>query len=243
LTFSFILYTINNNINKNINKGCAPQNRKEEGMPTDKNTALRILVRMTKIREEEWLKLIEARRNLIKKDLNSFTLKELGETKCLRKNYDGYDRELCVKLNFDNPEIITNSQELSLRMQGLFHCQSWDKIKYDYPRGFSEGTIQIWGLARSGDWIIAEVIFTGTAGYKYRKFETAKTVKIEKVDLATIIAKTGEKPIEIWETLGESVKEWTERCKKLYEHVLKIRKTIETEDEALSLITHLPIFD
>jgi len=215
-------------------------------MPTtDKKTALQVLVRKDKIRKEEWLELIEARRALIKKHLDNFTLRELGETKCLRKNYGGFDRELCAKLNFDNPEIISDDKKLSLKTQGIFHCQSWDSIKYDYPpnRGFPGGTIQIWGLARSGDWTIAEVVFTGGAGYKHRVLETAKSVKIEKTDLRTVLAITGEKPIEIWKKLGEAVKEWMKKRKELYDQAFEIYSIIKSENKALLLTTFFPIFD
>ncbi|MBU1177190.1 hypothetical protein KKH96_01955 [Patescibacteria group bacterium] len=210
-------------------------------MPTDKDTALRILLRKNKIRKEEWLKLIEARRLLIKQHLNSFTLTELGKTKCLKKNSDRYDYELCAELDFDDPKIISDDDRLSLDMQGIFYPQSWNKIKYDFPpsQGFPGGKIQIWGLSRFGQWIIAEVIFLGSAGYKHRKYETAETVKIEKTNLTIIIARTGEEPIKIWGKLGEAVKEWTERRKKLYNQALEINDIIKTENKILSLITFL----
>ncbi len=216
-------------------------------MPTDKDTAFGILVRTRKneIGEEEWIKLIEARRNFIKPHLDRFTLLELGKTKCLRKNYSGFDRDLCTELAFDNPEIISDDGELSLKTQGIFNCQSWDNIKYDYPPShrFPGGTMQIWGLARSGDWIIAKIAFTGKAGYKHRVLETAETAEIEKTDLATIISRTGEKPIDIWRTLGNAAEEWKKKSKILYKHALKIYETFEIEDRLLALITNLPTFD
>jgi len=214
-------------------------------MPTDKDTALRILLRKNKIRKEEWLKLIEARRLLIKQHLNSFTLTELGKTKCLKKNSDRYDYKLCAELDFDDPKIISDDDRLSLDIQGIFYPQSWNKIEYDFPpsQGFPGGTKQIWGLARSGDWIITEVVFTGAAGYKDCKYETAKTVKIEKTNLTIIIARTGEEPIDIWRKIGEAVKNWKKKRKELYDKAREIENVIKTEDKVLSLITHFPIFD
>jgi len=216
-------------------------------MPTDKNTALRILVRKRKIGEADWLKLIEARRALIKRHLDKFTLSELGASECLndtgRRTYRLDNKPLVD--NREHPKVISKDKELSLKTQGIFCIQPWDKIKYDYPQihGFPGGIMLIWGLIRSGHWIIVEVRFKGTAGYKHRGRELSETVKIEKTDLATIIARTEEKPIEIWKMLGEAVKKWTEKRKKLYEDTLKINDIIKTENKALSLITFFPIFN
>lgn len=208
-------------------------------MPTDRDTALRILVRKKQIKKEEWLKLIEARRLFIKDYFNKFTLPELGSLECLES--DTYYHEL----NIDGPEVISGDKKLSLKMQGIFYRQPWGKTKYDHnpSHGFPDGTLQIWGLTRLGSWITVEVNFAGEAGYKHRGYQKAKTVKIERTNLVTIISRTGEKPIEIWRKLGEAVEEWTERCKKLHERALEIREIIKTEDKALSLITHFPIFD
>ncbi len=208
-------------------------------MPTDKNTALRILVRKTQINLNEWIKMIEARRAFIKPHLSSFTLSELGELKCLKCD------NIYHKIHDNEPDVISEDESLSLRMQGIFYRQPWDKIAFDYPCsfGFPDGTMQAWGLARSGHWIIAEIRFTGESGYKKRGYERAKMVKIEKTNLTTIISRTEEKPIKIWKKLGESVKEWTKKRKELFEKAVAIEKQIRTEDAALSLITRFLIFD
>src|SRR3989338_6453267 len=62
-------------------RGTPLNNRKEEGMPSSKG--FKMFLRKEKLTEDEWFEMIEARREMIKPHLNSFSLQELGRLKCL----------------------------------------------------------------------------------------------------------------------------------------------------------------
>jgi hypothetical protein len=223
-------------------KGYALQKYKKEveGMPTTEGIGL--LCRKNPLSDEEWYRLIEARRSLIKPHLDSFTLRELGEVKCLEQ--EGPNRLHSLQVGF-LPEVVTGDERFSLRTQGIFyHPWSGDqKIPVDYRPSPSEearlypgGIKYIWGLTRKGLWILAEVKFRHEAGYKGRGYERALTVDIQELDLPTIVARTRSKPEEIWRVLGEAIKEYTRFRERLYYEALELRRVIEVEELMLSCI-------
>ena len=200
---------------------------------------LELFIRKDRLSDEEWFVLIEARRSLIKPYLNTFTLPELGSLKCLCR------ASFTHELSMDCPEI-GGDEKFSLETQGIFYPQPWSAIERIPNSGLRprpgdvscpDGIMQVWGLTRSGLWILAEVRFVGEAGYKRRGYERAKTVVIRQVDLSTIISKTKEEPQKMWRDLGEVIKEWAEFRERLYNQALNIARMVGIEELALSLIS------
>lgn len=200
-------------------------------------TGLDLLARKKTLTTGEWHQLIEARRLLIKPHLNSFTLRELGDLECLRTE------TFMHSLRIDSP-TITGDERFSLKTQGIFHRPSSgiQRIPNSGFRGSPgegscpNGTMFIWGLTRDALWILAEITFTGEAGYKRRGYERAQTVDIQESDLITIVDATKSTPIAIWEKLGEVIKSWVQFREGLYHQALELGRVVKTEELMFSLI-------
>lgn len=205
-------------------------------MPSTKG--LEVFVRKNQLADEEWFGLIEARRELIKPHLDSFTLPELGMLECMQSD------NFMHMLRYD-VSTTTGDERFSLKTQGIFRMQSWSAVEripnsgYCAPPGgvnCPDGTMRVWGLTRSGLWVLVTIGFVGERGYKDRGYERAKTVEIVETDLPTIAAKTNEKPQRMWEELGKVIKGFAGHRNALYNQALNLARMVEVEELALSLI-------
>lgn len=199
---------------------------------------LEMLIRQNPLTDQEWFDLIEGRRKLIKPHLDSFTLKELGSLPCL--NSEGGSLH---ELGWDISKT-KGDERFSLKTQGIFHrpYSAIERIPIpkavhnNAPPYWDGGTMQIWGLTRSGLWVLATVNFIDKSGYKDRGRERATDIQIVESDLPTIVAKTKETPRWIWMSLGQTIKEWSEHRRLLHNQALNITRMIEIEELALSLV-------
>lgn len=206
-------------------------------MPPTKG--IEVFIRKGQITDKEWFELIEARRELIKPHLDSFTLPELGSLECMRS-----ELSFTHMLRLD-VSASTGDERFSLKTQGIFREQPWSAVErirnsgYCAPPGGSncpDGTMRVWGLTRSGVWVLVTIGFIGEAGYKGRGYERATTIEIIEVDLPTIAAKTKEKPQKIWKELGNVIKNFAEHRESLYNQALNLARMVEIEELAFSLI-------
>ena len=85
------------------------------------------LILKTKLDEDGWLALIEERRLSMKPHLNSVTLEELGQIRCLNDEGSSNSRHA----EGDGAEI-TGEEGLSSRTQGIFGIQPSDAIQRLY---------------------------------------------------------------------------------------------------------------
>ncbi|HZS43196.1 MAG TPA: hypothetical protein VFA52_03195 [Candidatus Paceibacterota bacterium] len=208
-------------------------------MPSINTEVLEKLVRPNQPTREEWVELIEARRKLIKSHLDKFTLPTLGKLECM-KSESGF----CHEISFDGPTTVGN-ENFSLETQGIFHLQPLQAVKTvpnsgyrSYPSGPSvpNGSKVVWGLTRSGLWVLATIHFIGLPGYKERGREKAEIIEIQQANLPTIIGATEEEPQQIWEKLGEAIKRWARRREELYNQALNLARVVEIEELSVSLI-------
>ncbi len=218
-------------------RGTPLKTRKEEGMPSTKG--LEVFVRKNQLADEEWFGLIEARRELIKPHLDSFTLPELGALECMRSELS-FTHMLRLDIS-----TTTGDERFSLKTQGIFHIQPWSAVERIPNSGYRpwsdyvncpDGTMRIWGLTRSGLWVLVTIGFVGEDGYKGRGYERARAVQVAEAGLSTIVAKTKEKPQRMWEELGKVIKGFTEHRKSLYNQALNLARMVEVEELAFSLI-------
>jgi len=218
-------------------RGTPLKTRKEEGMPSTKR--LEVFVRKNQLADEEWFGLIEARRELVKPHLDSFTLPELGALECMRS-----ELSFTHMLRWD-VSTSTGDERFSLKTQGIFRMQPWSAVEripnsgYRPPPGgvnCPDGTMRVWGLTRSGLLVLVTIGFVGENGYKDRGYERARTVEIIEADLSTIAAKTKEKPQRMWEELGKAIKSFAEHRKSLYNQALNLARMVEIEELAFSLV-------
>ncbi len=198
---------------------------------------LELLARKKPLTAGEWHQLIEARHSLIKPHLNSFTLSELGDLKCLRTETFSHE------LRFDSPTLI-GDERFSLKTQGIFD-RPYSGIQRIPDSGFRgapgegsipDGKMYIWGLTRNALWVLVEVTFKGEVRYKRRGYEKAETVDIQESDLITIVDMTKTELEEIWKHLGETVKGWVQSREHLYNVALELGRIVEIEELILSTI-------
>ncbi|OGZ32542.1 MAG: hypothetical protein A3H02_00150 [Candidatus Niyogibacteria bacterium RIFCSPLOWO2_12_FULL_41_13] len=206
-------------------------------MPSTKG--LEVFVRKNQLIDEEWFGLIEARRELIKPHLDSFTLPELGTLECMRS-----ETSFTHMLRLDIATTI-GDERFSLKTQGIFRIQPWSAVERipnsghrPPPGGVNcpDGTMRVWGLTRSGLWVLVTIGFVGENGYKDRGYERARTVEIVETDLPAIATKTKEKPQRMWKELGKVIKGFAEHRKSLYNQALNLAQMVEVEELAFSLI-------
>ena len=207
------------------------------------NDGIELLTRKETLTDEEWLALLEARRKLIKPYLKTFTLSTLGKLECLRS-----ELSFTHDLQMDFPEIKAEDG-LSLETQGTFRAQPYQYVERIPNSGFQPppggckcegGIMYIWGLARSGEWILARVEFRGEAGYKGRGYERALTVEIKKTEIEEVIENTKAKPTDILDQLSREVSAWRESRQRILEAAKQLERAISFEDFLISCIRKSP---
>ena len=196
---------------------------------------LKVLLRKTRLRRSDWHRLLEARRKMIRPFLNKFTLTELGSMKLIPHAFS-------PEQIYGNP-LVTGDEGLSLKTQGIFYAQPHDKINngdgkflYSVP---GKGTFLVWGISRSGEWILAEMELDSYCyDLKHNHFACAVTaIRMTKSDVATIVRKTGGNPLYMLKDIDRSIKGLTNVRGQLYEQALELVRVIEAEETAISLIT------
>jgi hypothetical protein len=120
-----------------------------------------------------------------------------------------------------------HSNEHTLLVQGIFSV-----ARHSENYG-NKGKKYIYGLTRSNDWIIAEVVFSRLQSEKYEK---ALNVKINKVSLEDILDATKEDPKNIWKMLGDQILAWKKACQERLDEISKIAAIVSAENFALSFI-------
>jgi len=200
---------------------------------------LELLVRKTNPDYGEWLELLEARRVLLKPHLDSVTLPSLGVVECLASSIAEYHFH---SIRSDSP-IVKGDGRFSLETQGIFpaagqHIYTPNSGYHAPPGGIPspDGVMLLWGLTRSGHWILAEIEFQGLAGHKGRGREKALSVDIQEATPARIVERTKSTAQAIWEELGRAIKRWLKNRQWLYFQMEEVARQVEMEERALSLI-------
>jgi len=205
----------------------------------EKKTGLEILVRRDgrcALHETDWLKLVEARLEMIKPHLRDMTLKSLGDIRIINDDFGFHD------LNRDKPKV--SGEKFNLATRGIFpNNDIWAGTaieEYDREGGTSAtaATYRSWGLTRDGEWIMIEVFSTNKhKRYRYeRRAEQVKTVKIEESTLADACVFCKRSPQDIWKRLGEIVKKWAEHRKNLYEDAQCLEEEVLWEEAFIELL-------
>lgn len=207
-------------------------------MPSTKG--LELLVRKTKPDYGEWLELLEARRSLLKPHLDSITLQQLGDVKCLLS--ESFDTPLRLGLRL-SAHTSTGDARFSLKTQGIF-AKKWQSTHIPntgfqaYPGGISspDGFLYLWGLTRDALWILVKVDFHGEAGYKNRGKQAAVSVDIQEANPARIVEETSSTALDIWQRLGEATHGWLQDRRMLFLQIEELVHQVMAEEQALSVI-------
>lgn len=204
-------------------------------MPSTKS--IEIFARQHPLTSDDWIQLVENRRELIKPHLDSFSLPTLGSLECLKiEHWMG-------KLGHETK--TSGDERFSLKTQGIFFLQPHNAIErfiHTEHRGEpgnilpSDGTKKAWGLTRSGQWIICTIGFVGSSGYKGRGREVATGIGIVEADVPAILAETKTSPTEIWRALGQAIKEFAEHRRRLYSQAQSLANMIEVDELLLRFV-------
>ncbi|MDO8591550.1 MAG: hypothetical protein Q7R60_01320 [bacterium] len=203
-------------------------------MPDTFRYGAELLLRTSAISDSEWRQLLESRRLLLKKSLDKFSLKTLGDVECLSSESHQHE------INWDNPEVVTHDG-LGLDTQGIFGRGEavFDQIKIP-PAPWSGwgpstetvgGTVNLWGLSRKGEWIVAQVEFRKESGYKGRGYDRAVKVTIRKTTVDELAEVAGSTQ-SVWDLLGRTVAEWTDQRLRIYLQANELLTVVQAQDSA-----------
>ena len=199
--------------------------------------SIEILARQHPLTDDDWIQLIENRRELIKPHLDSSSLPTLGSLKCLRIEHWMSELEYGKETSGD--------ERFSLKTQGIFFLQPYGAMERVIRKGHrgepgsilpSAGTKKSWGLTRFGQWIICTIGFVGSSGYKGRGREVATDVGIVEADVIRILAETKTPPKEIWQMLGQTIKDFAGHQRKLYAQAQSLANMVEVDELLLRFV-------
>lgn len=150
--------------------------------------------------------MIEQRRAIIAPHLNRFTLPELKD----------YLHEHSWRISRRSPNWETPAYPgFDESTQGIFFGANYKP----------DGTCCIWGLTRSGEWLLAEVSF--------RQFspntEPRPNICVRKSDPDQIMNVAGINPEVIWYGLAEAVGNWVKSRQKLLDEAKKVEQQMDRE--------------
>ena len=184
-------------------------------MPSKNSDGLSLLVRREPLTPEDWVKLVEARRALIKPCLDSISLPKLG--------------------------TLGGKPPLYARFAGLVNYPAWQDIQGFFKlldrRGIDEETNYqvIWGLTRSGEWLHATGIYA-------RREDCWKecSIKIEcPISTTSLLEKLvpdlGYPAMTIWQDLEECIRKAKEERQKLLISIEEIHDVMVREKIVFSL--------
>jgi hypothetical protein len=195
------------------------------------------LFREKPVSHEEWVSLVRERAQRLKPHLDRFTLNELGNVYCI--NGERLQEDTLTR---DNPTVMSKEGH-TLKTRGIFGIQPHDSIQTFPGTGFQpwpggrrvpDGQKKLWGLIRTGSWVVVTITFIGVPGYKDRGREQAMQVTIEETALESLIEKTSVPPREIWDGLGEAVQNWKAHREQLAHVAAHLAEQINIEDRLLN---------
>lgn len=195
-----------------------------------------------KITEEAWYELLEARRELLRKDFSVMTFPSLGDMKCLlgRKYSSREDRKHTI--NADRYEIKDEKERKILDLRGFFHLAKSVRenhlvtvsVAQDETLPLYNGKKIIWGLSSRGDWAIVEVGFSESYSHDRGESEHAKSLVCKVGVKASDIVALGLTPKKMMIKLSEDMQRVRDRRLELYQNACSLYEKIITQDDLLS---------
>lgn len=190
---------------------------------------LELLCRIKPLSDEEWLELVERRRQIITPYLDSFTLSTLGQVEFLHSEAGIH------QIRHDSPECFGG--QFDLKTQGIFNTTFMSRIQFPGSVLNDSGGVQyVWGLTRNGEWIMAGVTYNNVRGYKGRGYQRAIRVEIEKTTIPLILSVCKFTCEAVWLTLEHAVLSFEQNRKKLYEDASHLSRMCQIESLVLGLI-------
>lgn len=166
------------------------------------------LIEKKKLTTEQWILLILDLQELIAPHIKNWKCSALKNMNVMRHEalYTSHLtlEEMCW---MGEPKVIAENK-LSLSTRGIFFT-----AESNYGRISGNGTRLIWGLTRSGKWILAKLEYSvASRGDKYEKSER---LWLAETDLNELVYTYGIKPQSIWDILSNEVREWNNSRERL----------------------------
>lgn len=190
-----------------------------------------LFLRKDKLNQADWQTLIENRRVRINQFTDSVTLRKLGDISFLGGNSSSHTLR-------ENDPVILGDEELSLDTQGIFSkaISIHTEIKPKETRFNRKFTYMIWGLTRSGEWIICTIQWKidygrNDGGFPY---EEATDVAMRKTTLTGILEMIPKETAQrISERLYKEVKDWVQNRKDLLRYAENLKGEFDVEETLL----------
>lgn len=205
-------------------------------MPHDKieiTQGMLLLLRDTPLTNEEWLRKLEARRQLIVSDIDNFALRALGNTE-YRSRLDGLTHKLS-EFNWQPDDPAQGRFHHGTR--GIFGI-SRNREKVVAP-AWSETTeanrFFAYGILYTGDWMLAEVheyLLANGRGVMGQ-------IRAERATLQDLLAKTGISPLDLLDEMTGVIKRYAELRQSLALKATSMYQTASMEDRALREVYRL----
>ena len=167
-----------------------------------------------------WIALAEERRAMIKSLLSRFTLERLGAVSCLRKGRYGTGT-----LKDDSPIVEPGSLASGLNTEGI-----WSKSFPSRMPGSSWNGL--WGLGRSGSWILVKLDIKHDGGD-----ERARRVDVREVEITELVSDLGVYPYNLWNRLAGQVNEWEVEHEKRYGSLKHLAETFRDDYALVRLLS------
>ncbi|MDD5693507.1 MAG: hypothetical protein PHU86_03485 [Patescibacteria group bacterium] len=210
------------------------------------STEMELMFKGRRFSESQWYELVQARVDQIKPHLDTFTLIEFGRFEFLRgeSSHLWPLSSLCSCSAEDFTDETGVAIKNVLKMQGLFWApysghqlfQEPDPLRKGLCLPYPGGVKLVYSLTRKGNWVLIEVYYKGSPGYKGRGQEIATKIVIKDSDVPTICEKVKIKPKQIWLSLGKAMKDWA----RTRERIFREAQSIAFETQFLEdLVSHM----
>ena len=195
----------------------------------------KLVFRQEKLTEAEWTKLITWAVSTLKRgdDFKKFCTTTLGGLECM-------ECEVRCEISSDVDEV-NGSDKPASQIRGIFvvyHDERFKGTGFDRSSGGDgispNGTKHIWGLTRNGKWVLVDVPYKGTPGYKNRGAQKAQSIEYREVDFQDII-RAGVKLKSIWEIFFNLLNNWVEQKAHDLERLKEKRAQLKLADEILNV--------
>lgn len=184
-----------------------------------------------------WLEMLEDERKSINPHLDRLTLRKLGSLRL----FSGYASPSPAyvpsskQLGDDDPEIVA-SKGLSLATQGIFIPGNYSRFVTTEYQG------HIWGISRSGRWILAKVknVFeeheSATTDGSFDRYARVVKVEIAFSSIEEIVAGSVFSAYNHWDFLVAAIKRLIEERRQRHAEFEAYAEGVELEDRVVSVL-------
>lgn len=170
---------------------------------------------------QKWKKLIEARVQMISSHLDTATLKTMGDLRCPRyctSEHGPYHHRL-------GEHYWSTASKFDRKTRGVFVL---DSSKAEVARAGRSGTMPLWGLTRSKEFVHADIVYSIKECENHELWWNLEPISVRPSTFEELIASP--QRILFWDEIGSTVGWWSECAKNRYDTMAEMRESLEFED-------------